>query len=231
MADTPLKLNLHADGLAAVWLAKSQEETRYYLNGVYVTPWMQDGTAGVLMVATNGHLLAAYFDQDGEANRSAIIDGPFGSTMFKSGRTEKTARRLSVDGEIGRITATDRRGNVAAAGLALVSEIHGTYPNFKSAIKFATSNGTANFTWSHLIMERVCKIAQRLNGPAMRQMDVHMPERDGPTLFTFGTDCPLMVIAMPMRGNDAQSSVAWSRVKSGEAIDAVSRPAEPLAAE
>lgn len=225
-----LKLNLHADGLAAVSMAKSHEETRYYLNGVYVTPWETDGETGVMMVATDSHVLATYFDPDGEASRAAIIDGDFTATMLKSGRSEKSARRLICDGEIGRILSVPRKRNTTqVVGLTLVSEVAGTFPDWQKVIDLPKANGAAAFTWSHLVIERICKMANRLNGPSVRGMDVFMPEANGPALFTFGRGCGLSVVAMPMRGDDALQSKGFQHI-SGKALDSV-KAAEALAAE
>lgn len=228
-----LKLNLHADGLAAVSLAKSTGETRHYLSGVYVTPWKVNDETGVMMVATDGHVMATYFDRDGEANRPAIIDGAFTSPAMKSGRSEKAPRRLSVDGDIGRVTFFPRKQDARrAVALTLVTEVYGTYPDWRGAVRVEVGVGSAHFAWSHLVMERVCKIAQRLSGPNMRCMDVYMPDPRGPTLFTFGKSCPLSVIAMPMCPvlDDARGSDGWAAV-SGEPADEAAQSKAKLAAE
>lgn len=228
---TELKLNLHADGLATVFTAKSNEETRYCLNGVFVTPWVSGETEGVMMVATDGHILATYFDRDGEANRSAIIDGPFNSQLLKSGRSEKSARRFLVTGEIGRVTCVPRRKNSPElSGLLLAKEVEGTFPDWTKIAKMAKGTGSARFTWSALVMERICKMALRINGPSMRGMDALMPEANGPALFTFGGSCPLSVIAMPMRGDNADDSDSWTYV-SGKAVESVTRQDAKIAAE
>jgi len=220
----PLKLNLHADGLAAVHIAKSTEETRYYLNGVYVTPWRVNGEDGVMMVATDGRLLATYFDRDGEANRPTIIDGAFSAPLLKSGRSERSPRRMMVDGDVGRVKCVPRKKNAAQlAGITLVQEIEGTFPDWTKVTNLPEANGSAAFSWNHLVIDRVCKIAQRLNGPTMRAMDVFMPEKEGPALFTFGNSCPLCVVAMPMRGDDAKASAGWAATQ-GEEIGSVEQP-------
>lgn len=81
-------------------------------------------------------------------------------------------------------------------------------------------------------MERVCKIAQRLNGPMMRVMDVYMPQASSPTLFTFGRSCPLSVVAMPMRTDlgDARQAPGWAAV-SGDPADEAMHPEAQFAAE
>jgi DNA polymerase-3 subunit beta len=74
--------------------AVSTEETRYYLNGVFVAP---HPNGGVVAVATDGHRLVAAHDEDGEATESAIV------MMEKNGlamclRGREAARRiLSID--------------------------------------------------------------------------------------------------------------------------------------
>lgn len=67
-ADFACSVDAHL--FASVALARSNEETRYYLHGVGVEP-CADG--GVLMVATNGHVLLAARDPKGWCRGAAIV--------------------------------------------------------------------------------------------------------------------------------------------------------------
>ncbi len=229
--EADLSLNLHADALATVAMAKSSEETRYNLNGVFVTPWKVENETGVMMVATDGHILAMYFDPDGEASRSAIIDGNFASSLLKSRASERKPRRISVHGDTGRIFATGDRSNTPKAiGLMLVNEVHGEFPDWERVSEMPEGTPSQTFTWSHLIFDRIAKMGNRLNGLYVQGMDVFMPVSFGPTLFTFGAGCPLSVVAMPMRGGDARASLGWTN-RNGAQIESVSKPEPQLAAE
>lgn len=64
------KCAVNADLFARANLARSDEPTRYYLNGVYVTPH-EDG--GALLVGTNGHWLVAIHDPRGVVEGSGIV--------------------------------------------------------------------------------------------------------------------------------------------------------------
>jgi len=66
-------VRITAKKLAATELFRSREETRYYLNGVYVEPHA-DG--GVILVATDGHKMAVVRDVDGFANAPCICTAP-----------------------------------------------------------------------------------------------------------------------------------------------------------
>lgn len=57
----------------AAMLAASTEETRYYLNGVFVEPCVY---GGVTLTATDGHVLVCIRDLDGSADESAIVIHP-----------------------------------------------------------------------------------------------------------------------------------------------------------
>lgn len=66
-------ITVSAAALAAASLFASKEETRYYLNGVYITPH-HDG--GVLCVATDGHRMGVVWDETGAANAPWICSLP-----------------------------------------------------------------------------------------------------------------------------------------------------------
>ncbi len=66
-----VKINVSADLLRRAALAKSDDEWRFYLGGVYVEPAK---AGGVLLVATDGHILACLHDKDGSASHPTIIN-------------------------------------------------------------------------------------------------------------------------------------------------------------
>ncbi|HQU12561.1 MAG TPA: hypothetical protein PLV07_13370 [Acidiphilium sp.] len=76
---------LNAKYFALAMLFQSKVETRYYLNGVFVEPH-PDG--GVTMVATDGHRLAAFRDQDGFIDEARIVQMPraFRNSALKPSR-------------------------------------------------------------------------------------------------------------------------------------------------
>ena len=57
---TPQRTIVRADKLMAIEPFQSSEETRYYLHGVHIEPHAE----GAILVATDGHTLAAILDRD-----------------------------------------------------------------------------------------------------------------------------------------------------------------------
>lgn len=229
---SPIHLNLRADALSAVNLARSFEETRYYLNGVFVTPWKIGDDTGVMMVATNGHILAAYFDAEGAASRPAIISGQFNASAMTTPRSERAPRRIEINGDVGRIMAVCKgKTEPSSASLLMVREIDGTFPNWQKVIPTPpTGPGNASFSWSHIVLSQVCKIAARVNGNQTVNMDAFQSSRNDPALFTFGLGCPLCVVAMPTRGDNAARSVGFEML-CGSPIDAAAKAPDLEAAE
>jgi DNA polymerase-3 subunit beta len=130
------KFSLNPDYLAATAIHISTEETRYYLRGVYVTPHEDPNTGlGALMVATDGHRMALFYDREGYAERPAILSLDWKSSVIKSGSGRRTTPlRLFIDDDVG-MTYVHNSENPAerlgkAIGTILVEEIDGTFPDF-----------------------------------------------------------------------------------------------------
>ena len=87
-------IRVDAKKFAAAALFRSKEETRYYLNGVYIEPH-PDG--GVIMVATNGHQMAVIRDENGEANAPFICKA---SQRFYTACAKSPADVLKRPGQI-----------------------------------------------------------------------------------------------------------------------------------
>ena len=68
-----MKIQFSGKGIAFLNHYKAKQDIRYYLNGVYIRPLPAEAGGGVLGVATNGHVLAMWHDQDGHADRAAIL--------------------------------------------------------------------------------------------------------------------------------------------------------------
>ncbi len=87
---------LNATKLAAIAGFKSTEETRYYLCGVQIEP-SADG--GVVMVATDGHVMGAMTDADGTLPAGDHVIVPVSKDLLKAckrGKNEARERVVSV---------------------------------------------------------------------------------------------------------------------------------------
>lgn len=113
-----------ASALAGVSFAISTEETRYYLNGIFVHP----SEAGVKFVATDGHRLAKRF--------IPLDDPPHGmpGIILPKKTVETVARHLPKDGTV-IIQASDAKVRIIMGELVLVSKlIDGTFPDYDRVI-------------------------------------------------------------------------------------------------
>ena len=127
-ADMPCRFDLPAKALAAaldaVSFAISTEETRYYLNGVFLHA--VDG--GVMLVATDGHRLAKRF--------IALPDGMTGppGIIIPRKTVNVLAKILPKDGVV-EISASDAKIMIQTPETRLTSKlIDGTFPDYQRVI-------------------------------------------------------------------------------------------------
>jgi hypothetical protein len=148
-----------ADLFRRAQLAVSVDETRYYLNGVFVEPCK---TGGALVVATDGAMLLAFRDPNGHVKGSAIIslDKPMLGAL-KAPRGALGARLLAIrlnKQRLGRALLVDSAGEKGSAqevGLAALEDagkgvataqfrdiaIDGKYPNWRGVVPTAVRSG------------------------------------------------------------------------------------------
>ncbi|MUO69165.1 DNA polymerase III subunit beta [Agrobacterium vitis] len=124
-ADKPTRCTASGSGLKAaltsVAFAISTEETRYYLNGVFIEP----GADGALLVATDGHRLAKrWLRIEGAAPRCIILPRKLVTALLAH----------LPDGDV-TLEATDSRISITMPGLRIVSKlIDGTFPDYTRVI-------------------------------------------------------------------------------------------------
>lgn len=110
----------------------STEETRYYLNGVYVEP---HPCGGVNLVATDGHRLFIAYDAFGEATAPAIVR--LSKAALKACKPSASDRKhgvhctLTVNIE-GLATVLDNNGCVAASDRQTI--IDGRFPDYRRVL-------------------------------------------------------------------------------------------------
>lgn len=109
--------------------AMSQEETRYYLNGIYLHAYEEGGSSALRAVATDGHRLArldAPLPQGAAGMPGVIVPR----------KTVLELRRLLDDaGDEVRVTITESRIRFAFDDIVLTSKlIDGTFPDYARVI-------------------------------------------------------------------------------------------------
>jgi DNA polymerase-3 subunit beta len=109
--------------------AISTEETRYYLNGIYVHAAAGDGGGSLRAVATDGHRLA-----QAEIALPAGADGMPGVIIPRKAVTEIFKLIDETDSDV-EIALSDTRIRFAVAGTVLTSKlIDGTFPDYERVI-------------------------------------------------------------------------------------------------
>lgn len=133
--DLPHSFTLAADALRAVIdrtrFAMSTEETRYYLNGLYLHSADNDGTKVLRVVATDGHRLARV--------EMPLPDGAEGMPgVIVPRKTVGEVRKLidETSGDVS-VSLSDTKIRFAFGDVVLVSKlIDGTFPEYDRVIPF-----------------------------------------------------------------------------------------------
>lgn len=127
------------DSLAAVEGAISTEETRFYLNGVFIhrPDWTADGSAQLVMVATDGHRLyrqTITAPEGTEGMPGVILPRKLVGVLLKlwKGKAAPETVRLRVTGE---------RIELTWQGVRIVARpIDGTFPDYTRVIPMHNDN-------------------------------------------------------------------------------------------
>ena len=134
------RINLNPGRFAFLANFASTEDTRYYLNGVYIEP---HPAGGVVMVATDGHVMGVAHDPDGSCDAPAIISTqrkPAAIFLPPAPIRDRCRLELTRSAELGgdRYLAT-RTGPTPKAGAAvgIVEVIDGVFPPWRGVVPWA----------------------------------------------------------------------------------------------
>lgn len=182
-----------ADYFQAVAQCISSDETRYYLQGVYIEPH-PSGT-GVLMVATNGHIMAVIHDPEGHADKPAILTTNFKSADFKSKRNESAPRVIHLTGDTGEIKCNGER-----VGVMPIEKIDGTFPAWRRVLP---TDNSKEYAWneccySFAYLGRL-QAAFKILGAKETKLDILPDKQLGAAIVHHGTDIDALFIIMPVR--------------------------------
>lgn len=172
---------------------QSTEETRYYLNGVYVHAHPEKGA---LLVATDGHRLLIAHDEAGACSKPGIVAIDKSIFANKSFEANKPDARITVDAD-GIASVGTYRGTKSAL-------IDGTFPDYATVVRpvlaLAKAGKRAAATFSHAYIAAFCKIAALLKtGDKFAPMRLVSFTENDPALIRFGSTDNVFGILMPMR--------------------------------
>lgn len=142
-----LRFNLNLYRLASGFI--SNEETRYYLGGVYVEP--HKSGIGVTLTATDGHRLVCIYDADGKADESAIVN------LGKIAKPKATVTRIAhIDSGSNEATIFEKLTysndeTLERVGVVTKVRIEGTFPDYRRVVpKTFADKGSAGFDGNYL---------------------------------------------------------------------------------
>lgn len=231
------QVKVDARAYAAVMLGQSTEETRYYLNGVYVEP---NPAGGVTLVATDGHVLIAAHDKNGEANGPWICPVPPQMRRFLLANLdprpepddfdgfyldepelegEPTARhidQISFSGDMASITAPEfaysEKSPIEVVMACQAGAIDGKFPPWGKVVPRPQEGAPAISCFTAAsrygtLLGRAARIMTNTLGAGVRWRGV---EQNGPVLAGAYERDDLLMVLMPMKDQGKPFDVpAW----------------------
>lgn len=202
---TALRIAAGVLGFAAEFI--STEETRYYLNGVYVEPAKE----GVCAVATDGHRLIAVHDPAGYIERPAILRArpAVWSRLRSKHDATVTAADLGAEERAKSIMATLVLKKGAAEAFVL-DEIDGTFPEWRRIIPtdFPTGRAMPAFQGRYLAaFDGLARVGGHTGGARVVARGASEP---AVVLPASGSAWPWLGVVAPIRADDLPTAYpAW----------------------
>lgn len=143
-------IDIKAEYAALIEPFESTDDTRYYLQGFYVEPCAQ---GGVLIVASNGHVLGIFHDESGRIDGPPVIVGTLDKAIRKASSPKarreyqhvSSERRLMIDGKTARIVerdaSVDPPAEISILG-AQAGYVDGTFSDWRLCIKSTAWGGS-----------------------------------------------------------------------------------------
>jgi hypothetical protein len=182
---------------------RSVEETRYYLNGVFIE---KHPKSGVLLIATDGHRMIVIHDESGRCDQSMIVNVPRNAFVdVKVPKRAPEARaRLVVDSE-GRV-------NVGAYRSIECSVIDGTYPDYQlvllPVVEALKKGDVGRSSLKAPYVASFARAAESLTDKGRAIRMISTAEAD-PVLILFDGAVHALGILMPMRATTQNGMPAF----------------------
>lgn len=237
-------IRFNANLFRLAFCATSNEETRYYLKGVYVEPHAQ---GGVTLSATDGHRLISIRDESGQADECAIIK--LGDALKQCKPKRGFVRVVSIGTGENEATIYEAREpadelDFQRVAIATDVRIDGTFPDYRRVVPQAfTAEGAPGFQGRYIAAfgDLACELAAHI-GRSPGKYDGQSGRSDvlrvfcgegknpegSPALILFPATDIAFGILMPCRvANDiAPDAPAWFRYSAAPTL-APADTAEP----
>lgn len=227
-----MTIRLNADLFQLAYGAVSKEETRYYLNGVFVEPHPE---RGAVLVSTDGHRMICIHDHTAECDECAIVQLPkyaLGLCVPKRGKGLGIERRvLEVDAKARTATILDERvkkdGSIERSDPVITAHrviIEGTYPDWRKVTPKEPLEpaGLSGFNPKLLATLGTFGAALKPSSSASGMYFLRTKDSgDGaPVVVRFGGVSHVFAILMPMRTDTEVALPSFLALKEPEAVAA-----------
>ena len=190
------KATVNADMFARAYKAASTESTRYYLGGVRLE--RHPSGVGVLMIATDGHLLACFYDRDGTIEGDAIVKVP-AHILKACAKPLKSGKPRTLMFEDGAAEIYGGADILTAKGCL----IDGSFPDWRRVIPKPSAMDKCAGVFDQTVLTRLGAI---LSTGKMQALIIRGESAGDPHLVTgshpsaFGVAMPVREIAKPAPG-------------------------------
>ena len=185
---------INANLFAACARFVSFEETRFYLNGIYIEPL----ETGVRIVATDGSRLFAAVDPEGQAPSSAIVYLDRKAVMAcKPGRA--THAEIDESVTLIRFTECNNEGEVLQTVKAIPTHpVGGTFPDWGRVVPDIDLNeSTPQISFCADVLKAALEASAILNGK-QSTFTMHARTAGTPVLVTFEGDHKAVAVIAPV---------------------------------
>lgn len=201
-------MKVTAERFALAYEAVSMEETRYYLNGVFVQPHHEKGA---ILVSTDGHRMIVIHDQQAEVSESAIV------TLPKFARQQLAPRRgFKLETKWLDISVADKTARIycetAGKGGEIINHtdimtahgviIEGTYPDWRRACPKGEMEPMAASGLNSRYVASLAKFSTKFDSNNRGGMYFMKPKGqgdDGPVMIRWGNVHDVFAVLMPFR--------------------------------
>ena len=185
---------------------QAQSDIRYHLNGILVEPHPQ---GGVMLVATNGHMLAAIRDTQGTCSERTVFNPDKGAISAAIKRNKLGTPWVDVNPYTNRLSvrarSAMRAGGMqeveiyAQGGSAVIEGASQYFPEWRNIIPdFSTLKpGAADVLQGNYLRRIIDAHPGNINGS--RPVKLWQAEKNGVVIVQFDGSPETMAVIMPMR--------------------------------
>lgn len=198
-------LDVNANLFRIAAIAQSSEETRYYLQGVYVEPHL----SGVTMTATNGQYLVSIHDETGKCDKPVIVQLAKPTLQSCKAAKKDIEQRRLVMSDLGNAFVRLCGKDIGVSSQCIVD---GTFPAYREVVKSAMTppKGTESVpAFDQSVLSVLCQIARELSDGTHRGLMITGALTDNAALVRFTEVSHAFGLIMPIRHETKPELPFW----------------------